>query len=136
MLKNSSNRISSTPIRLVILKSSIITYILVDGVFATHGQVTSHRGLELVFNLLGLVLDPEVSTLCLGALSGRDERLRGTAVEYLLNVLPSDIAAAIIEKVLVRVDRSTPPRPALELAQDLRASAAAIKLPTIEADPA
>lgn len=101
-----------------------------------HGPVTSHRGLELVFNLLGLVLDPEVSTLCLGALNGRDERLRGTAVEYLLNVLPGDLATAILEKVLFRVDRSVPPRPALELAQDLRASAAAIKLPSIEPDPA
>ncbi|MBK6689033.1 MAG: hypothetical protein IPG45_31490 [Deltaproteobacteria bacterium] len=99
------------------------------------GPTPGHRGLELVFNLLGLVLDPEVSGLCLGALNGRDERLRGTAVEYLLNVLPADVAAAIIEKVMVRVEHSAPPRPALELAQDLRASAAAIRLPTGEPGP-
>ncbi len=45
-------------------------------------------GLGHVFNLLGLVNDTKVIKLAVLALRGEDEALRGTALEYLANVLP------------------------------------------------
>jgi len=50
-----------------------------------------HRSLEHVFTLLALVLERETLHLSLKALNSNDTTLRGTALEYLENVLPDDI---------------------------------------------
>lgn len=92
-----------------------------------------HRGLEQVFHLLALIQDPQVTALCLGAFLGTDERLRGTAAEYLLNVLPAEVSAGILEKVLMPPTLPRPPRSAADAAQDLVASAASI--PATPAEP-
>jgi ATP:ADP antiporter, AAA family len=47
-----------------------------------------HRSLEHVFNVLGVLLDRDLLKLSLHALFSDDDRLRGTALEYLENVLP------------------------------------------------
>jgi len=48
-------------------------------------------GVEHVFTLLALVLDPDAVYLAMQAMFSDDENLRGTALEYLENVLPSDL---------------------------------------------
>lgn len=47
--------------------------------------------MEHVFTLLGLVLDRDALALTLRSVASRDRTLRGTALEYLENVLPEDI---------------------------------------------
>lgn len=47
--------------------------------------------LDHVFTLLGLVLDRDALQLSLQALSSENRNLRGTALEYLDNVLPEDL---------------------------------------------
>jgi hypothetical protein len=49
------------------------------------------RGLEHVFTLLALVLDPDAVYLAMQASFSDDDNLRGTALEYLENVLPADM---------------------------------------------
>ena len=58
-----------------------------DGVL----RVRLHRSVEHVFTLLSLTLEHETLTLTLRALESDDQALRGTALEYLENVLPDDV---------------------------------------------
>lgn len=51
--------------------------------------------LDHVFTLLSLVLEREPLQLAAGALRAEDVALRGTALEYLENVLPYDVRAAL-----------------------------------------
>lgn len=51
--------------------------------------------IEQALRLLGLVFDREAFRLARGALDSSDPKLRGTALEYLDNVLPSAIKAAL-----------------------------------------
>ncbi len=53
------------------------------------------RSLEHVFTLLGLVLDREPLRMCLRALHHEDVKSRGTALEYLQTVLPSELRTAV-----------------------------------------
>lgn len=63
-----------------------------------------HRSVEHVFTLLSLAYDPEPLRLSLVALAGDDRQLRGTALEYLENVLPEDIRDALFPMLDVRVE--------------------------------
>lgn len=92
-----------------------------------------HRGLEHVFSLLSLALERDVVRLALGALEGEDVRLRGTALEYLDNVLPSDLALALFARTEHRPAPAAP-RPARDAADDLRKSASAITIDRAELD--
>jgi hypothetical protein len=51
--------------------------------------------LDHVFTLLSLVLEPEPLQIAAWALRGPDAALKGTALEYLENVLPGDVRAAL-----------------------------------------
>jgi HEAT repeat protein len=53
------------------------------------------RSLEHVFNLLALKLDPEALHIAFEALHQEDSALRGTALEYLENVLPDEIRDSV-----------------------------------------
>lgn len=64
---------------------------LVDGFLRDR----TSRSLQHVFSILALVFEREPMRLALTALSGDDENLRGTALEYLDEVLPSDVKAAL-----------------------------------------
>jgi ATP:ADP antiporter, AAA family len=55
----------------------------------------SARGLEHVFGLLALALPGEPVVMALRAWRAGDGALRGTALEYLHNVLPDDLSAAL-----------------------------------------
>jgi hypothetical protein len=54
------------------------------------------RGLEHVFTLLALILDPDAVYLAMQATLSDDVNLRGTALEYLENVLPADMYQALL----------------------------------------
>ncbi|MCB1740263.1 MAG: hypothetical protein KDK91_07835 [Gammaproteobacteria bacterium] len=59
-----------------------------DSTFIEDGPGLS---LDHVFTLLGLILDRDALQLSLQALSSNNRNLRGTALEYLDNVLPEDV---------------------------------------------
>lgn len=61
-----------------------------DAGFTGSGEGES-LSLDHVFTLLGLVLDRDALQLALQALSSDNRTLRGTALEYLDNVLPEDL---------------------------------------------
>jgi ATP:ADP antiporter, AAA family len=63
-----------------------------------------HRSVEHVFTLLSLAYDPEPLRLSLVALASEDRTLRGTALEYLENVLPDEIRAGLFPMLDVRVE--------------------------------
>lgn len=63
-----------------------------------------HRSVEHVFTLLSLAYDPEPLKLSLFALASEDKVLRGTALEYLENVLPEGIRGALFPMLDVRVE--------------------------------
>jgi len=64
---------------------------LVDGFLRDR----TSRSLQHVFSILALVFEREPMRLALTALSGDDENLRGTALEYLDEVLPSEVKASL-----------------------------------------
>jgi hypothetical protein len=53
------------------------------------------RALEHVFTLLAVLLGSEAVRICFRALHQEDDRHRGTALEYLQTVLPSELRDAI-----------------------------------------
>jgi hypothetical protein len=68
---------------------------------------TAHeRRIRHLFALLGLAHDREAMELARRALGATDAKLRGTALEYLENVLPDDVKAA-----LFRLLETAPPPP-------------------------
>lgn len=70
-----------------------------DAVFAAVrrelGEPASSGVLDHVFVLLSLVLEREPLRIAWSVLRGEDQGLRGTALEYLENVLPSDMNASL-----------------------------------------
>ncbi|MDX2457256.1 MAG: Npt1/Npt2 family nucleotide transporter [Gammaproteobacteria bacterium] len=56
-----------------------------------------NRGLEHVFTLLALTLDPDAVHLSMQAAFSKDLNLRGTALEYLENVLPAYLYNELLE---------------------------------------
>jgi HEAT repeat protein len=68
------------------------------------------RSLRYIFTLLSLALDRDAIILSLRALSSEDENLRGTALEYLHNVLPDAIREPLWPRLIERPpSRSTTP---------------------------
>lgn len=63
-----------------------------------------HRSVEHVFTLLSLAYEAEPLRLSLIALAGEDRTLRGTALEYLENVLPEEIRALLFPMLDARVE--------------------------------
>lgn len=62
---------------------------------STEWKEGKDRGVEHVLTVLSLVLDREPLQISLWALRGEDPSLRGTALEYLQNVLPEDLRGAL-----------------------------------------
>jgi hypothetical protein len=84
------------------------------------------RSLEHVFNLLALNLDRGSLAIAFKALHTGDQRLRGTALEYVETVLPDEIRDA----VWPYLGEQRPMRPAREVSAilaDLERSAPAVR---------
>jgi AAA family ATP:ADP antiporter len=83
-----------------------------------------NAGLDHVFTLLGLALDPETVRIASRVLGSDDRRLRGTALEYLENVLPESIRRDLWPRLGAgRRSASAPRRPAQQVEEELRQSA-------------
>jgi AAA family ATP:ADP antiporter len=82
------------------------------------------RGLEHVFTLLSLVLERESLQLSSRAVRGEDPGLRGTALEYLENVLPDRVREALFPHLGVRARGPRPARPREQVVDELRRSVA------------
>ena len=79
--------------------------------------------LDQVFMLLGFVVDRESLELSLRALGLEDEKLRGTALEYLDHVIPEPIRASILPHLNAgRHSVPTRKRTPAEIAAELRRS--------------
>jgi hypothetical protein len=81
------------------------------------------HALEQVFTLLGLVLDSEALDLARRAVSSTDEKLKGTALEYLEHVLPDSIRSGLWPHLQAgRQPRHATSRTATEIADELKRS--------------
>jgi hypothetical protein len=80
------------------------------------------RGLSHVFALLSLAVEREPLQIAYWAVLGEDQRLRGTALEYLEHVLPDDVRRALWPYLGTRAAPSAPSahsRTRQHLVQDL-----------------
>jgi len=58
-----------------------------------------NRNMEHVFTLLSLTLDPDAVHMSMQAAFSKDINLRGTALEYLENVLPADLYRVLVQRL-------------------------------------
>jgi hypothetical protein len=86
---------------------------------AEQPQTPAERGLAHVFTLLTIALEREPVQTAYWALLGDDAALRGTALEYLENVLPEDVSRALWPHLGVRAPASRPSRSSQALAEEL-----------------
>ena len=76
-----------------------------------HGEIDAlleardDRNLQHVFTLLSLALGRDAIVLSLRALSSEDANLRGTALEYLHNVLPEPVREPLWPRLAERSER-------------------------------
>ncbi|HEU0105011.1 MAG TPA: hypothetical protein VFT38_02490 [Vicinamibacteria bacterium] len=82
-------------------------------------QTPAERGLAHVFTLLSLAVEREPLQIAYWAVLGADPGLRGTALEYLENVLPDDVRRGLWPHIGARARPSRPSRPRQLLEQDL-----------------
>lgn len=90
------------------------------------------RSLEHVFRVLALVLDRDPLMLALRALQGDDPRMRGTALEYLENVLPDEIRKRLWPFLDDRRSKQNgSARPRKEVLEELLASGADMNVDSV-----
>jgi len=86
------------------------------------------RGLSHVFALLSLVIEREPLQIAYWAVLADDAALRGTALEYLENVLPEDVRRVLWPYVGTRPSPPAPSRTRQHLVQDLMRSSESLGL--------
>lgn len=84
--------------------------------------------LEYVFMLLSTILDPEPLELCLKAVVSGDLTLRGTALEYLENVLPARVYSTLSKHLLSGAAIRREKRKPAQIVQELHQSMSNLKL--------
>jgi len=89
-------------------------------------QDRSNLGLEQVFTLLQLVLPVETVRIAFRALHTDDRALRGTALEYLEQVLPADIRDGLWPRITADPDRPPSERPHGDIVAELVRSEVAV----------
>ena len=82
--------------------------------------------LDHTFTLLGLVLDRDHLRTALQALQTEDRRLRGTALEYLENVLPQNVRQPLWPRIGKGAPGPAPARPRSEVETELLQSMAGV----------
>jgi hypothetical protein len=87
------------------------------------------RQIPQLFALLSLSLERVPLQIAWAAMRGQDRALKGTALEYLSNVLPDDVFPRI-RSVLGAASAPAPPvrRPVEQVADELRASSVGLRL--------
>jgi ATP:ADP antiporter, AAA family len=87
------------------------------------------RQLPQLFALLSLTLERGPLQIAWAAMKGQDRALRGTALEYLSNVLPDDVFPRV-RSVFGAASAPAPPvrRPVEQVAEDLRASSVGLRI--------
>ncbi len=90
---------------------------------------TVDRQIPQLFALLSLTLERGPLQIAWAAMKGQDRSMRGTALEYLANVLPEDIFPRI-RSVFGASTAAVPParRPVEQVADELRASSARLRI--------
>ncbi len=88
------------------------------------------RQLPQLFALLSLTLERQPLLIAWAAMKTQDKGLRGTALEYLSNVLPDDVFTRLRSCFGASVAWAPRPvpRPAAAVADELRASSVALRL--------
>jgi ATP/ADP translocase len=84
--------------------------------------------LDHVFTLLSLALEREPLQIALRAVRGTDRALRGTALEYLENVLPEGLREALWPSLGERAPQPRAPRPRQDVMNELLGSSASVPL--------
>lgn len=91
-------------------------------------DTTEGVDLDHIFTLLSLALEREPLQIALQAVRGSDRALRGTALEYLENVLPEGLRLALWPSLGERVPPPRAPRPREDVMNELLSSSAAVPL--------
>jgi len=86
----------------------------------------ANRGVEQVFTLLEMVLPAETVRIAFRALHTDDRALRGTALEYLEQVLPPDIRDRLWPRITEDPNRPVSVRPHKDVVAELQRSRAAV----------
>lgn len=90
---------------------------------------TVERQVPQIFALLSLVLERGPLQIAWTAMKGDDRGLRGTALEYLANVLPEDVFRRLRSCFGAGTWTAAPvPRPVAELADELRISSVGLRI--------
>jgi ATP:ADP antiporter, AAA family len=90
---------------------------------------TVDRQIPQLFALLSLTLERGPLQIAWAAMKGQDRSLRGTALEYLANVLPEDVFARVRSVFGASTAAVTPARrPVEQVADELRASSAGLRI--------
>jgi hypothetical protein len=89
---------------------------------------TVERQIPQIFALLSLVLERGPLQIAWAAMKGEDRNLRGTALEYLANVLPEDVFKRLRSCFGAGTWTAPVPRPIAELANELRSSAVGLRI--------
>ncbi len=79
-----------------------------------------HQNLEHVFTLLALTLDPDAVHMSMQAAISSDANLRGTALEYLENVLPTDLYDLLVQRLGIREESREGTRHLSEIISELK----------------
>jgi hypothetical protein len=99
-------------------------------------SMEEERSLEHAFTLLGLVLEREPLLISFRALRGEDRRLRGTALEYLENVLPDPVRQRLFARIGPEPPRAAPARPRGEVESELLQSVSGLSRSRLGLKPA
>ncbi len=94
---------------------------------AADGGHARERRVDLLFLLFGALHEPETLELCRYAIDSEDQRLRGTALEYLENLLPAHIWSLLQPVLAPGRAAAGKKRPLQQAARDLAAAAASLK---------
>ena len=89
---------------------------------------TVERQVPQIFALLSLVLERGPLQIAWAAMKGEDRALRGTALEYLANVLPEDVFKRLRSCFGAGTWTAPVPRPTAELVDELRISAVGLRI--------
>ena len=91
------------------------------------GESTPDGTIDLIFALFGALYEPETIELCRHALRNGDPGLRGTALEYLENLLPVHLWAQLQPVLAPGHTTAGVKRPLQQTAKDLLAAAASLR---------